>query len=90
MAKKIKKENIEKVTGIGIIKIQLSLSGNTPDANTGGQMLVYNESRSLEYEGDTTPEIKKLLDGRPKAYFIGYLNEKKQLVVGKEVVDPGW
>lgn len=68
-----------------LVKIQASLA-----SNAGYQsMLMYDESRSLMVEREIMPEIKKLLKGRPKAYFMVEIKDTI-LHVSKEVPNPGW
>lgn len=47
-----------------IVKVQVSLR-----SSDGPQMLIYNEARDVQWEGPLTPDVKKLMHGRDKAYF---------------------
>lgn len=68
-----------------VVKIQASLA-----SNAGYQsMLVYDESRDFFVEREILPEIKKLLRGRPKAYFEIELKDTI-MHINKEVSNPGW
>jgi len=52
-----------------IVKVQTNL--NPP---SGERVLIYNESRTVFWEGDATPELRKKLRGRPKAFFSARLH----------------
>ncbi|MGQ3685298.1 MAG: hypothetical protein ACUBOA_09905 [Candidatus Loosdrechtia sp.] len=69
-----------------IVKVQSSLY----TTDTAQKMLVYNEDRSINYEADLTEEVKKVLLGRPKAYFEFTLTENKEIRLGKEVAPQNW
>lgn len=42
---------------------------------TGSRLLVYNRNRSIQFEGDLTPQMKMVfaMAGSAKLYFHGYL-----------------
>lgn len=57
-----------------ILKVQLSIfttrgGGGYNDST----MIVYDETRKFCYEGPTTPEIRKIMRGRNKAFFHAWL-----------------
>ncbi len=52
-------------------------------------MLLYSEDRSVEYEGDVTAEIQKIMKGRLKAYFNAELRNT-EIVLQDETINPGW
>jgi hypothetical protein len=52
-------------------------------------MLVYNQSRSISFQNNLTPEISTLLDGRAKAYFDADITDSL-LVVNHEVEAQNW
>jgi hypothetical protein len=58
--------------GSFIVKVQVSLDTNLPVQ----QVLVYNEDRSVLYQGDITPEIVQHMDGCFKAYFYAHIDGK--------------
>ena len=68
-----------------IVKIQQQLGGNT----TPQQMLVYDKSRDYLWEGDITPEVKKFLKGRDKAYFNAKVVNTK-FEIHEEVKTQNW
>lgn len=68
-----------------IVKIQQQIGGNT----TPQQMLVYNQNRKYLLETDMTPEVKKLLGDRPKAYFEAQV-KNNNFIIGKEVPAQNW
>jgi len=52
-----------------IVKVQISLS-HTKDFT---QMLVYNEDKSILYEGDLTRRVEKLMGDSVKRFFYAKL-----------------
>jgi hypothetical protein len=52
-----------------IVKVQLSLESNAVGHTPGSRMLVYNKSRSVQFETDADVEVVEKMKGRPKAYF---------------------
>ncbi len=60
-----------------IIKVQISLhtSEDYP------QILAYNESQSIMWQGDVTKAVKKVMGKSHKKFFYGWLDDKKQLVI---------
>ncbi len=48
-----------------IVKVQLSLATNAGQR----QVLVYNQSRSVRYEGTASPELVIAMDGQDKGFF---------------------
>lgn len=52
-----------------IVKVQVSLV-----STSGAQrVLIYNSDRSVEWEGALSPEVERLMDGRPKAFFHAHV-----------------
>lgn len=70
-----------------IVKVQISTATNIPG---GPHVLVYNESRSIEYEAAADEAILDVMDGRPKAFFHAHLNETKKLIIDKEADWQTW
>jgi len=68
-----------------IVKVQMSLfsSDGTP------RCLIYNETRSFQYEGGVNEDMVETMDGRAKAFFEADMGPKG-LEIGNEVTDPGW
>ena len=68
-----------------IVKVQVSLF------STDGtkRMLIYNEDRSTFFEGDLTQEVRKAMDGQPKAYFEAKLIDTKVNLI-KKVAPQDW
>lgn len=60
-----------------IIKVQLSL--HTSESKQ--QILAYNESQSILWQGDVTKAVKKVMGKSPKKFFYGWLDDRKQLVI---------
>lgn len=69
-----------------VVKVQSSLY----TTGTASQMLVYNEDKSIYYEMELTKEVKRVLAGRPKAYFEFTLTGNNEIRLGKEVVPQNW
>lgn len=71
-----------------IVKVQLSLS-TTAGAR---QMLVYNQDRSVQFEGDAPPDIVAKMGDRPKAFFEAALGKVGELVIypDHQHPDQGW
>lgn len=53
------------------------------------QVLAYNKSQSIWWEGDLPGEIKKLLGDRPKAYFDAEMRGTK-ILINEEVEEQDW
>lgn len=70
-----------------VVKVQLSLA----QANTQRMALVYNEDRSVRFEGVAFPELIAAAKGRPKFFCNAELEGGKlDLWPDEEVPDPGW
>ncbi len=52
-----------------IVKVQLSLESNAVGHEPGSRMLVYNKSRTVQFETDADAEVVQKMKGRPKAFF---------------------
>lgn len=55
-----------------IVKVQQSLSPGPQ------QMLIYDPTREFMYEGPLSPEVKEMLNGRAKAYYMAELVPNKK------------
>lgn len=69
-----------------IVKVQASVATNHPE---GQQILIYNKSRNVSWDQTVTPEFKKLLRGRPKAFFHAKLVDTK-IMIGQEAEWQSW
>lgn len=65
-----------------IVKVQVSQYPR-------GRVLVYDEERSFQVEKPLTKEVRELMAGRPKAFFMADIDDDK-VILGEEVADPGW
>lgn len=74
---------------LAVFKIQVPQGSSDRDAKA----LVYAEGKSNVFEMHLSPEILKVMKGRPKAYFAcEYFPEAARLDIGQEADDqePGW
>lgn len=55
-----------------IVKVQLSITSSFVQR----QVIIYNEDRSLHYQGSAGQEIVNLMGDKLKAFFHASLNEK--------------
>ena len=57
-----------------IVKVQIS------QFNSQGitSMYIYNEDRSVEYEGEATEDILTIMNGSPKGFFKATLTKDKK------------
>jgi hypothetical protein len=72
-----------------VVKVQISLFP------PGASMLLYNCSRTVEYEGPPSPVIAHVMKGCEKAYFMAKIwkdngGEHRDMELLYEVSDPGW
>lgn len=68
-----------------IFKVQLSISSSSPRQ----QVFIYNETRSLLWEGNAGSDIKKKIGGRLKAFFYGTIKDTL-IVLGDEALWQDW
>jgi hypothetical protein len=68
-----------------IVKVQISLFTNEAKP----QVLVYNESRTVMWQGDAPKGLKKLMKGEPKKYFKATTGGKL-IHLGDEVEEQEW
>jgi hypothetical protein len=66
-----------------IVKVQVSLT--TPPT-----LLVYDKRRKVEWTGPLTPEVAKLLAGRPKAFFLAVINPDRTIGLEQEATWQTW
>jgi hypothetical protein len=69
-----------------IIKLQVPLASSEPNPKA----LVYNQDRSVEQMFPISPEIMKLMKGRPKAYFVAKINADQELEILAEATPQSW
>jgi hypothetical protein len=68
-----------------IVKVQLSLF--PPDAS---RVLIYSQDRSVTLDATSTPKLRELMGGRPKAFFHAKVNELAQIELGAEAPWQAW
>ena len=71
-----------------IVKVQASLAGSH-----GPSVLIYDETRAIEYETSDAGEVEAihdLLDGAPKAYHYAKLDEDRRIVLLEPAPDQPW
>lgn len=68
-----------------IVKVQLSLF-TTEKAR---QVMIYNETRKYQYEGDAPAELVKLMHGEPKRYFYAKVKNGK-FELGRRAPEQDW
>jgi hypothetical protein len=69
-----------------IVKVQLSL--NTSEATR--QVLIYNKSRSILFEGLADSEVINAMNGEPKRFFQAHLDFNERVVLDDVVDDRDW
>lgn len=69
-----------------IVKVQVSLA--TPEAEP--LALIHNEDRSLDHQCLVTPELARIMRGRPKLYFTVDLLHDGQLAFVQEEKVQAW
>ena len=72
-----------------IFKVQLSLA----TTESRRQCMIYNEDRSLQWQGDAGKLLVGDMKGRNKAFFYGFINKKRQIEIctkGGPLPDQGW
>lgn len=69
-----------------IVKVQLSLytSASRP------QMLVYDEDREWEWEGEAGTDVLNLMDGQPKEYFYAHRDKEGRIVIDGLAPQQDW
>ncbi len=68
-----------------IVKVQASLFTNAAKQ----QVLIYNKSRSIQWQGDIDPELKKLMKKRTKVFFHAHV-KNRQIVIDLEADWQDW
>lgn len=71
-----------------IVKVQLSLHTTC----AARQVLIYNEDRSVTYQGDITPDVAKIMGDENKAYFKAKLRRDGtiELFENYRIGDQAW
>lgn len=71
-----------------IVKVQLSRAGSGPRR----MVLIYNQDRSVRFEGAAEPDLIAAMGGRDKAFFHATVDADGilDLLTGEPVPDPGW
>lgn len=59
-----------------IVKVQIEISRHAPGL-PGPQMLVYDKTGEIEFEGLAPPAVLDLMGGRPKVFFTAEVIENK-------------
>lgn len=68
-----------------IVKVQISLESSDDLC----RVLVYNQDRSVTFEGPATPKIIELMAQEPKKFFRAAI-KGHDISLQAEVEDPGW
>lgn len=68
-----------------IVKVQISLY--PPDDPS---TMIYNRERSIIITAPTTPEMRKRMGERVKAFFHAHLTERRQVELGEEAPWQAW
>lgn len=68
-----------------IVKVQIALYPPDDPAT-----LIYDQARSIIITTVTTPELRKRMAGRPKAFFHAHLTEQRQVELGAEAPWQTW
>jgi hypothetical protein len=68
-----------------VVKVQLSLSTDEPKQ----QVLIYDRDNKYYYQGDASPEIIEVMDGRDKAFFMACI-KGNDMVIDQEVKGREW
>lgn len=71
---------------IRVVKVQASIQTNKPKR----QVLIYDESREWQWDGDLECEILELLKGGLKTYQYGFLDEQKRVTLIGPAPDQEW
>jgi hypothetical protein len=70
-----------------IVKVQVSLATTEPKR----RVLVYNRSRSVQWEDEASADILKVMNGKAKAFFHATVSKKtKRLEIGAETDWQDW
>lgn len=77
---------MSRLAKVGIVKVQRSVFTNAPKP----QMLIYNKGRTVEFEGDLTDDVAKLLGERLKAFFHARIDNKGVVHLDKPAPDQSW
>ncbi|MCK5017226.1 MAG: hypothetical protein KAS32_09145 [Candidatus Peribacteraceae bacterium] len=67
-----------------IVKVQISIGREIPS------MFIYNEDRSVQYEGPTPKSIVKEMRGSPKEFFTAYINDKQEIALVEKIAQQDW
>lgn len=67
-----------------IVKVQLSLNGGQQ------QVLVYDQARSIVWQGVAEPDVIDLMAGREKAFFEARVLPDARVSLDYEVAAPPW
>lgn len=71
------------VRKVEVFKVQLSLASSQPVR----QVLAYNESGSLMWQGDAPSELR----GQPlKAFWYGWVSKDKRIILDRKVPKKEW
>lgn len=69
-----------------IVKVQISLSTSAPCP----QVLVYNKSKTVWYEGDAPKKVMSMMAGRYKAFFKAKREKDGSLTLKKPAKNQDW
>lgn len=71
-----------------IVKVQVS----TFTTEKTRQVLIYNESRSVEHQCDLTPDLAEMMAGDLKAFFKArlHLDGTIELMMHTRIAEQGW
>jgi hypothetical protein len=67
-----------------IVKVQVALFGSKP------LCLIYDKRRKFEFHGPMTDDLKLLMGGRVKAFFMAEIDEQRRFSLGKEATWQTW
>jgi hypothetical protein len=69
-----------------IVKVQVSLF----TTESAQQVLVYNEDRSVMYQGDVTQDILDAMGGAPRRYFFAVINDDNTIGIEDPAPEQTW
>lgn len=66
--------------GSFVVNVQVSVTTTAPRP----QVLIYNVTRSVVWEGDADDEVLELMAGRKKAHFRAHVRDDGKIILDKE------
>jgi hypothetical protein len=70
-----------------IVKVQVSLFA---PGSCVSVVLIYDKQRKFTWQGALTEELKELMNGRVKAFFVASLDDRMRFLLNEEAAWQTW